>query len=525
MSLRLLAVGYETPDGRSLFQNLNLALDANGHYGLVGANGVGKSTLARIVAGNLAPTEGRRVAHARVAFLPQQEVAPAASVREYLGEAWASLSGPSRNLARVLLEGIDVQRRCSTLSGGEWNRLRWVTRLADDADFLVLDEPTNALDSRCRSAVETFVRESPKGLLVVSHDRRLLDGVEHILELRPLGLAVFGGNWSFYREECQNESARASNELARQRREEKAAREAAQDRRERALRRARHAKVRAVSVGLSRNEIGYGVPSAEESRGRADELARKRKDAARTAAEEALRRRYEVPRIYFEIPGSEVPAAKTVFEARGLNVRFDGAAQPLWSIPLDLAWTGPCRVRVTGSNGAGKSTLLALVAGDNPTAELVGSVRCGGLVTGRLEQNVHGLEPKDTPLGALRRRSTRSDEELRHFLAQFLFRGDRVGQPIETLSGGERMRLGLAVTLLADRAPQLLLLDEPTNDLDVENLEFLESALRAYRGAVVLVSHDEAFVRATEMTQQLDLDEHRARGRTPLSQSPQEENA
>jgi ATPase subunit of ABC transporter with duplicated ATPase domains len=510
MSVRLKAVGHEWPDGRILFQSITASFESGRRYALVGPNGVGKSTLAAIAAGRLAPTAGAVESSGSMALLPQHETPPHTSVRAFLGDLRHARTLDERALRERLLEGVDRRRPCDALSGGEWSRVRLAKLLAEPASFFVLDEPTNQLDEAGRAALRAFLERTERGVLLVSHDRRLLEGVDIVLELSNLGLASYGGGWSFYRDQRDTERARWNAEARRLDRAAEAARRRATLDREAAERRAKRGAERARRVGRSRMEIGTFSAVAEASTGKRATWLRDSLERRREAVREQLRRRKESPRAYYSPPDTAVPAGKRIFEARGLNVRAHGAAAPLWSRPVDFAVTGPARVRLRGSNGTGKSTLLALVTGEAPPWGTVeGELRRGVVTARRLEQSLSALRGDGTVLQAAAAATGRSESALRDALARFLFAGDRVHQPIATLSGGERMRLALAQALLAHPVPELLVLDEPTNDLDVEHLEFLEGVLAGYRGALVVVTHDDAFAERLRLDTELDLEEHR----------------
>jgi ATPase subunit of ABC transporter with duplicated ATPase domains len=279
--------------------------------------------------------------------------------------------------------------------------------------------------------------------------------------------------------------------------------------RERLERRQRHQGTRAERVGNSRAEIGHGKERSAVTLGRSAAWNREAAETRREEARAAVLRRKESPRVYFELPETEVRPGKLVFEAKGLNVRFPGSDEPLWDKPLDFHVSGPCRWRVRGDNGSGKSTLLSLLIGQATEAALEGEIRRGNLAARFVEQRRFPSSAKTDVLAFVAEGSRKTETEVRNFLARFLFTGSVVRHRIDTLSGGERLRLALARALLADPAPELLVLDEPTNDLDLENVLFLEAALREYRGALVVVTHDGHFARGANLDRELDLNVYR----------------
>ncbi len=207
------------------------------------------------------------------------------------------------------------------------------------------------------------------------------------------------------------------------------------------------------------------------------------------------------PVMYPELGGQELPAQTLVAEAQGFNVRFRNW---VFDGDLDFVWRGNLRLAVRGANGAGKSILLKAVAGGGDF-ESRGHLRRGDLVALYLDQRFSLLDDEKSVLDNVRAASVRSERDIRTALAQFLFHGDAVFQKVRDLSGGERLRAALARTAMSIRQPDLLLLDEPTNNLDHANVALLERIASAFRGALVVVSHDERFLQNCGITRELSL--------------------
>jgi ATPase subunit of ABC transporter with duplicated ATPase domains len=230
---------------------------------------------------------------------------------------------------------------------------------------------------------------------------------------------------------------------------------------------------------------------AQESAGRIDGVNAGRVDDARTRLEDAERALRDDPSIVLDLPDTEVPAGRDLFSASG--IRMSRGGRLLFGDGLDVSIRGPERIALTGPNGAGKSTLLRIISGElEPDDGII--ARVDGRIAS-LSQRLDLLDPDRSVLASLIAYAPNLSETRRmHLLAQFLFRGNKVHLPVSALSGGERLRATLACVLFAEPAPQLLLLDEPTNNLDLASIGQLESALNAYRGAFVVVSHDAAFL-------------------------------
>ena len=520
--LTLHDVSFMLPDGRPLFADLNETFDAS-HTGLVGRNGVGKSVLARILAGQLKPSAGHCTGSGPVHYLAQQVTPPpgstvadlagvaaplAALARieaggvaiedfEQVGERWDLRERLQAALQRAGLPRLDPATPAARLSGGQAMRVALAGALLSDADFLILDEPSNHLDRPGRRALTEQLRAWPRGLLVISHDRQLLGEMTQIVELSPSGLRRYGGNYRFYAARKAEERALAEHTLARrkhERRREEAALRQQQDRQQR--RRARGERygkqanqARVLLDGQkerSENSAGKLHRQQAASRERLNERVR---DAARDLDQQAA--------IHLHTPTAPDKTSDRLVELR--DVTLPRLSAPLADLNLTLG--GAQRVAVTGANGSGKSTLLRVLAGE--LAPLAGHCRLPDRCL-YLDQHLLDGDPADTALERLRAANTSAPEsDLRMRLAQLGLGPESIAAPRQSLSGGERLKLALACVLYADPAPELLLLDEPGNHLDLPSLEALETLLRAYRGALVVVSHDDAFLASLDLTDEL----------------------
>lgn len=485
-------VSFELPNGRQLFSNLDLVLDS-GVTALVGPNGVGKTCLAQILAGHIAPTAGRVCGSHLVRLLPQRQAPPHEPVDAFLGAEYTwSLHG------QKLLEGIAGARLCDTLSGGQWMRVRLARALAEQ--FIILDEPTNDLDRDGREAVMNFLRSHKAGALLISHDRACLALCDDILELSNQGLCRFGGGWRVYEaaKQRQRHAQERALELAKRNRDQARADRVAQIARQE--HRNRRGAADAARGGMPKILLGARKRQAQASTGKVDSTTMQRTDDAVRVAHEALAALKLEPSMYADIAGQELPAQKLVAQANSFNVWF-GA----WVYHRDLDFTlrGNARVVIKGANGSGKSTLMKAILGESFHSR--GQLRCGELVSLCIDQSGSDLDNEKSVFENVRCVSTASDSEIRRALARFLFANDMAFQKVKNLSGGETVRAALARGFLRAQRPQLLVLDEPTNNLDLANMEFLEGLVRAFRGPLIVSSHDEVFLNNCNIDQELVL--------------------
>lgn len=475
-------VSFELPNGRPLFNNLNFTLDL-GLTALVGPNGAGKTTLAKILSGELEPTAGSVRRNNSLTFFPQRKNQEAITADEFLAfdYAWSALGDN-------LLEGINRQSLCTNLSGGQWMRVR-LARTLDD-QFLILDEPTNDLDRSGRKAILNFLRKREGGALLISHDRECLELCDEVLELSNKGLSKFGGGWHAYIEARENERAGLHKALDVAERDRDFTIRDRTDKKAQQEKRNRHGAEAGARGGMPKILLGARKRNAQVSTGKVDVATIERAQNAVTQIYEAIQELKIDPVMYADLIGDPIPSQKLIAEAKGFNVYF---ADWVYNKDLNFTWRGNSRIALKGDNGSGKSTLLKAILGTD--FETRGELRRGKLNTLYIDQRYAFLDDTKSIFENVRDVSNLSESEIRNGLAKFLFMKDSVFQKVSDLSGGERLRTALALGFLKTSKPELLVLDEPTNNLDLTNVEFLENLVREFRGALIVISHDDVFLK------------------------------
>lgn len=525
--LQLDRVSLAAPDGRLLFSDLSFAMSRE-RVGVVGRNGAGKSTLLRAIMGDVRPLVGTITLSGGVGALRQAGRAEDRTAADRLGVAeplalldrieagagaaedfdaadWTLPARIEAALAEVGLGAIDPARPLAGFSGGERMRLGLARLLIDAPDLLLLDEPTNDLDRSGREMVARLVAGWRGGVLIASHDRDLLERVGTIVELSPVRVMIFGGGWPAFSAARDAERARAAEALDQARADARSAQREAQAARERQARRDAGGKAYAESGSAPKILLGMQQRRAEASAGRSEKLAARLIGAAEEAVAEAADNIERVTPLSIGLPATGLPANRTVLVLD--DVMLDVAGRRLFG-PLSLTVEGPERLRVTGPNGAGKSSLLRLIEGRiEPSAGTIRRIAASAC----LDQHVGLLDDGLPLLDNLRRHQPDLTDNAAHAaLARFAFRNRDALKLAGALSGGERLRAGLACIMSGDAPPQLLLLDEPTNHLDIASIEILEAALKAYDGALIVVSHDESFVAALDVQRDVVIDVTRA---------------
>ncbi|SJN16477.1 ABC transporter ATP-binding protein [Microbacterium esteraromaticum] len=538
------------PDGSIALSAVSGAF-ASGRTGLVGRNGAGKSTLLRLIAGDLRASTGQITTTGDVAYLPQRltldtntRVAhllgvadPLDAVRaiergdvdpahfDAVGDDWDIEARAQASLAEADLDPAFLDRTVGELSGGEAVLVAIVGIRMRRTPITLLDEPTNNLDREARARLSDLVRTWQGTLIVVSHDTALLELMDDTAELYGSELRVFGGAYSAWRAwlDSEQDAARQAAVSATQAlKKEKRQRIDAETK---LAHRARTARTAERETRVPKIIAHGRKMAAEVSAGRLRTEVGAKEDAARAARETAERRIRDDDSMNIELPDPEVPPSRRILTL--------GDGSRSWIVQ------GPERVALIGRNGVGKTTLLERLvasAGGLPipavrlpasavnsegglqfsrTDAAAESFRSADLLQteahtdriGYLSQRVDGLAEHESVAANVAATAPHvPDKELRNQLARFLIRGAAVDRPVAALSGGERFRVALARMLLADPPPHLVVLDEPTNNLDLDTVDQLVSALRAFRGAVLIVSHDDAFLTRLGLTLTLELD-------------------
>lgn len=518
MQLIVQNLSYTLPTGDTLFADLSFSVDRHQRAALIGDNGTGKSTLLKILAGEIAPSSGAVIRPDLSWFVPQHFghfdhlcIADALKVghklealsritqgssdpQDYaiLDDDWAIEENVRAALRRWSIPHEDLSLSLGSLSGGQKTKVFLAGIDIHQPDLILLDEPTNHLDSCSRAMLLEWLARQRAITLVVSHDRKLLDQCNPILELTSSGIKTYGGDYSFFESQKELELEAISQQVDSTRKSIQEARRARQKTLEKQQRRTTTARRNVKSAGIPRI-IRKGLQNrGEESSARLGDVHDRKLEDLGDSLEDLREREQEFHTMQWIIPDSTLHEGKWLVQAR--NIQFSYADNPpLWNQPLSFNVRSGALVYINGDNGSGKSTLVDIIIGEKTPDS--GSISRGEFSTFVLDQDYRLIDRSKTVLEQAQtaNEAQLDDAGLKTLLVRHLFFEDDWLKPCRNLSGGEMLRLTLLCLTLRGASTDMLILDEPTNNLDLRNIDVLISAIQGYRGTLVVISHDEHF--------------------------------
>ncbi|RPD45200.1 ABC transporter ATP-binding protein [Hymenobacter sediminis] len=529
MSIVVNALAYHHPNRELLFQDISLAVGRGEKAALVGNNGVGKSTLLQLVARQLAPTAGEISISEAPYYVPQHlgqyddfSVAQALGVADKLQALGAILEGDtSPEYFALLNDDWEIEERVLTaltawklqhlpltqplksLSGGEKTKVFLAGILIHTPGIILLDEPSNHLDAESRTLLYGFIQRSRATVLLVSHDRALLNLLDVTLELSSSSVEVYGGNYDFYRAQKEGKLTALQARLEEQEKTLKQTQQKARGLAEQRQKLEARGKAQQHKKALPRIVAGSLKSKAEQSSAQQKEV---QNDKIQDLTDNLRQTRTQIQEqqvLRIDLKKPDLHRGKILVEAKAINFAY-GAA-PLWKTRLTFQLRSGDRIRIAGRNGSGKTTLLRLLMGK--LLPSTGQLTLAEFRYLYLDQEYSVLDNQLSVVEQAEQFNTRHlpEHDLKMLLHYHQFRQESWDRKCGSLSGGEKMKLILCCLAISDNTPDLLILDEPTNNLDLYSQEIVTEAVRSFAGSIMVISHDEFFIREVGIDSTIEL--------------------
>lgn len=511
-------ISYTHPNKNLLFTDINLTVNNHEKVALIGNNGTGKSTLLKIIANELQPLSGQRNVDTKPYYIPQifgqynhLTIAQALKIEHKINALKEILSGKvtdenyslldddwtiedrcNEALQYWQLDNLDLSQKMESLSGGQKTKVFLAGISIHQPELVLLDEPSNHLDITGRQLLYDFIQSSKISLIVVSHDRKLLNLLNTVCELTKSGIKVYGGNYEFYSEQKEIENNALSQDIQSKEKALKKAKEKERETLERQQKLDSRGKGKQVKSGVPKIMLNTLRNSAENSTSKLKSIHAEKIGGISKELQELRSSLPDIDKMRFGFDNSSLHRGKILFTATDINFSYDHNF--LWKEDLNFQIISGERIALKGTNGSGKTSLIKLILGElkpqkgiiyRTDSKTVYIDQDYSLIDNRLkiyEQAQH--------FNAL----ALQEHEIKIRLNRFLFTREDWDKPCSALSGGERMRLILCCLTINSKSPDIIIFDEPTNNLDIQNIEILTTAINEYQGTLIVVSHDEIFL-------------------------------
>lgn len=522
-------ISYTHPSKDLLFSDINLTVNNNEKKALIGNNGVGKSTLFKIITNELQPSSGQINVEDEPYYVPQifgqfnhLTITQALRIEEKLNALKEILNGNTSDenfnllnddwtiedrckeaLSYWQLDNLDLSQKMETLSGGQKTKVFLAGISIHKPKLVLLDEPSNHLDISGRQLLYNFIQTTKSSLIVVSHDRKLLNLLDNVCELSRNGIKVYGGNYDFYKEQKQIENNALNQDIQNK---EKALRKAKEKERETIERQQKldsRGKGKQEKAGVARIMMNTLRNNAENSTSKLKSVHTKKIGGISQELQELRSSLPDIDKMKFGFDNSALHKGKILFTATNLNFAY--TTQPLWNENLNFQITSGERIALKGQNGSGKTTLIKLILGDIELQK--GTIYRADNKAVYIDQDYSLLDDQLKVFEQAQQFnvSALQEHEIKVRLNRFLFTKDDWDKSCSALSGGERMRLLLCCLTINSKSPDIIIFDEPTNNLDIQNVEILTAAINEYQGTIIVVSHDETFLTQINIERKFEL--------------------
>jgi len=511
-------ISYQHENKDMLFQNIGFTLNDHDKTALVGNNGVGKSTLLKIIAGESQPFSGQIIQNSKPYFVPQLlgqfndlSIAEALQIKDKIDSLKEILEGVVTNenlqlldddwtieercneaLSYWQLHDLDLNQKMETLSGGQKTKVFLAGIMIHEPDLVLLDEPSNHLDFAGRTLLYDFIKSTAITLLVVSHDRTLLNILNKTLEMTKNEISVYGGGYDFYSEQKKVENNALEQGVQSKEKALKKAKEKERESIERQNKLDSRGKKKQEKSGVARIMMNTLRNKAENSSSKIKDVHAEKINGISEDLRQLRSSLSTIDQMKFGFNDTSFLKGKTLLKASEINYSY--GEKDLWNENISFEILSGDRLAIKGLNGSGKTTLIKIILGElNPTKGQITSLAKKAIYIDQdyslLNQNLKIYEQaqifNDCGL---------EEHDIKMRLNRFLFSRNDWDKPCNALSGGERMRLMLCCLTISNEAPEIIILDEPTNNLDIQNIEILTAAINEYQGTLIVISHDQSFL-------------------------------
>jgi len=511
-------ISYIHPNKDLLFSEINLTVNNHDKIALLGNNGIGKSTLLKIIAKELTQSDGQLHLDTDPYYVPQifgqfnhlpiakalriegklnalREILDGNATEEnfnLLNDDWTIEDRCKEALKYWKLDDLDLTQKMGTLSGGQKTKVYLAGVSIHQPELILLDEPSNHLDSSGRRLLYNFIQSTKSTLIVISHDRKLLNLFNTTCELSKHGIKVYGGNYEFYAEQKQIESNALNQNIHIKEKALKKAKEKERETWERQQKLDSRGKAKQEKAGISRIMMNTLRNKSEASTSKIKSIHAEKAGGISQELQELRSTVPDLDKMKFGFDNSALHKGKVLITANEIN--FSYSTQPLWKDDLNFQITSGERIALKGQNGSGKTTLIKLILGDLNSQS--GTVYRTEVKSVYIDQDYSLLnnELKVHEQAQQFNTSALEEYEIKIRLNRFLFTREAWDKSCSVLSGGEKMRLMLCCLTISNKAPDIIILDEPTNNLDIQNIEILTAAINEYQGTLIAVSHDEVLL-------------------------------
>ncbi len=522
-------ISYTHPNKNLLFDHINLTVNNHGKLALIGDNGSGKSTLLKIISKELQPLSGQLLVNAEPYYVPQifgqynhLKIGQALKVENKLnalkeilngnlsGENYTTLNNDwtieercNEALKYWQLSNLDLSQKMETLSGGQKTKVFLAGISIHHPKLVLLDEPSNHLDIAGRQILYDFIKSTQNTLIIVSHDRKLLNLLDKVAELSKHGITIYGGNYDFYTDQKQIENNALNQDLQNK---EKALRKAKEKERETLERQQKldsRGKGKKEKAGVARIMMNTLRNNAENSTSKIKGVHAEKIGDIKKELQELRSALPDIDKMKFGFDNSALHKGKILFNAAEINYGYNHNS--LWKNNLTFQITSGERLVLKGLNGSGKTTLIKIILGK--LEPQTGTIYRADNKTVYVDQDYSLIDNQLKVYEQAQQFNTSAlqEHEIKIRLNRFLFTKDDWDKSCSALSGGEKMRLILCCLTISNKSPDIIILDEPANNLDIQNIEILTAGINEYQGTLIVVSHDETFLEETKIERTIQL--------------------